>query len=95
MNPYLHAGAAALYIVGIVFVINALTSLHSTLYIPITMLGLFTLSAAVMGFLFFYKPLQLHFDNKRREALTFFFTTVGAFALLVAFLIAYLFIGLV
>ena len=83
MNPFLNAFAAALYIVLIVNIMNALTSSvvpKETLLIPMTMLSLFVLSAAFMGFVFMYKPFQLYFDNRREEALSFFIKTVGAFA---------------
>ena len=94
MNPFLNAALAALYIVLIVFTIQSITSLeylHSTLFIPIAMLSLFVLSAAVMGFLFTYKPFQLHFDDRKQEALRFFATTVLTFAGLILIFISYLF----
>lgn len=89
-SPFINATLAAAYIVGIVFTMGAFTSLQSvenTLLIPIGVLGLFVLSTAIMGFLFAYEPLRLYFDNKRKEALSFFFKTLGTFAVL---LIAYL-----
>lgn len=89
MNPITHALLAALYIVTLVKTIEFFsTSLpaEDTIFIPMVMLGLFVLSAAVMGFLFLYKPFQLHFDNKKREAVIFFGQTVGVFAGLVAVL---------
>jgi len=87
-KPFLHALAAALYIVIIVFVVNAVTSAlkseNETIIIPMTMLGLFVLSAAVMGFLFLSEPLILLMANKKREAVVFFVKVVGFFACFVA-----------
>lgn len=86
-NPFLHALVAAVYIVLIVFVIDTITSivaLQKTILIPMMMLSLFVLSAAIMGFLFVYEPLQLYFDNRKQEATTFFLKTVGCFACFVA-----------
>jgi hypothetical protein len=59
---------------------------------PIAMISLFTLSAAVMGYLFLNQPLQLYLDGKKKEAVALFLQTVAVFAgltaviLLVAFL---------
>jgi len=91
MNPFLNAFLAALYIVLIVFTIDTLTASvipQKTILIPMVILSLFVLSAAIMGFLFVYKPLQLHFDNRRQEALSFFAKTVGTFACFAAVFIA-------
>jgi hypothetical protein len=52
------------------------------------MLGLFVLSAAVMGFLFFYEPFQLYFTDRKQEALQFFGKTVASFACFVTALLA-------
>lgn len=47
---------------------------------PMTMLGVFVLSAAVMGFLFLSEPLRLFLENQKQEAFIFFAKTVGVFA---------------
>ncbi|TAJ14569.1 hypothetical protein EPO56_01845 [Patescibacteria group bacterium] len=86
LSPFVNASLAALYIVGIAFTMGAFTSvksLENTLLIPIGVLGLFVLSALTMGFLFIFEPLRLYFDNKKKEAVTFFFKTLGTFAVLV------------
>lgn len=81
-NPFLNALFAALYIVLIVSIMFNIDpdGREETIFIPIAMLGLFVLSAAVMGYLFVYEPLRLHLDNQRKEAVAFFFKTVGTFA---------------
>ncbi|OGJ01223.1 hypothetical protein A3G53_03695 [Candidatus Nomurabacteria bacterium RIFCSPLOWO2_12_FULL_44_11] len=87
-KPFLHALAAALYIVVIVFVAQAVGSAlkdqNDSIITPMTMLSLFVLSAAIMGYLFLSEPLQLFLENKKQEAVTFFAKTVGIFACFVA-----------
>ncbi len=87
-NPYLNAVLAAAYIVLVVMAISFFVEGrqegpgNETVIVPIAMLSLFVLSAAVMGYLFLYGPFALWFDGKRQEALGFFFRTVGVFALI-------------
>ena len=88
-KPFYNATLAAGYIVGLVYFVftfiaqpNTPDSQQPFLLIPIAILSLFVLSAAVMGYLFLYEPLMLYFDNKRQEAVRFFLTTVGIFALI-------------
>lgn len=87
-KPFLHALAAALYIAFIVLLAStiggALKEKPDTIIIPMTMLSLFVLSAAVMGFLFVYEPVRLLVENKKKEALVFFATVVAFFACFVA-----------
>lgn len=92
-KPFLYAFTAALYIVAIVLVINVLTSVlpGKTIIIPMVMLSLFVLSAAIMGYLFLYEPLNLYMENRKKEAVAFFGKIVGIFACFAAlFLIALL-----
>ncbi len=83
-KPFLHALAAALYIAAIVLAINFVTSFlkgqNGGLIIPMAMLSLFVLSAAVMGFLFLSEPLAMLIQNRKQEAIIFFAKTVGFFA---------------
>jgi len=81
-KPFLHALTAALYIVVIVLIINIVTLIlpKETILIPMSLLSLFVLSAAVMGYLFLSEPLQLYLDNQKKEAVAFFIKTVGIFA---------------
>jgi len=88
-SPYLNAFLAALYIVGIVFVIQWFTSAGAdapkeTIFIPMTMLALLVLSVAVMGFLFSFHPIRLYLDGQKEEAVVFFAKTLGTFAVLAA-----------
>ena len=60
-KPIYYALGAVGYIVLIVLGVNATTYFpqKETIIIPMTMLALFVLSAAVMGFLFLSEPLKL------------------------------------
>ncbi len=85
-KPFYSATLAAGYIVGLVYFVFTFIAQPNTpdsqasLFVPIAMLSLFVLSAAVMVYLFLYQPLMLYFDNKRQEAVQFFLATVGIFA---------------
>ena len=85
-KPYLNAVWAELYIVAIVlFVQYGLPKGgDNNILTPIAMLSLFVLSAAVMGYLFVSKPLQLYFDGHKKEAVTFFIKTMATFAVITA-----------
>lgn len=85
-NPYLNAVGAAAYIWGVGFLINYISSLHhdtpDNLVGSIAFLSLLVFSAAVMGFLFFYRPVALLIENKKNDAMLFFLKTLGAFGVL-------------
>ncbi|MDP9249050.1 MAG: hypothetical protein M3M85_00870 [bacterium] len=95
-KPFYFAGAAAAYIVLIVSGINFVGSImrdqEETIFIPMAMLGLFVLSAAIMGFLFLSEPLKLFLEGKKQEATYFFLKTVGVFAGFVAIFLSLLLI---
>jgi len=83
-NPFVNALLAVLYIAIIaLFLFNA-PKIESTpsVLAPIVMLSLLTFSVAVMGFLFFFQPLQLYFEDKKKEAIKSFLTTLLTFGLL-------------
>lgn len=86
-KPFTYASLAALYIICIIFGVSnsaSFTGQNESILIPMAMLSLFVLSAAVMGFLFVSEPLTLYIDNKKKEAVSFFLHTVGFFACFVA-----------
>lgn len=96
-NPYINAVLAALYIVGIVLLIQVFMAMgkagdgQDNILIPMTMLSLFTLSAAVMGYLFGITPVRMYLDGAKSEAVTFFLRTLMTFAVITAaFVIALL-----
>lgn len=83
-KPFFRALGAAIYIVVIVLVTSNVTAVlknqPDTIIIPMTMLSLFVLSAAVMGYLFLSEPITLLVENRKREAVIFFAKIVGFFA---------------
>ncbi len=94
-KPFLHAFAAALYIVTIVLVIStfgATLPKEDTIAAPMTMLGLLVLSVAVMGYLFLSEPFALYTEGKKREAVAFFTKVVGIFSCFVIVFAALLFL---
>jgi hypothetical protein len=96
-KPFIHALAAALYIVVIVLVVqffgSTLKGQPDTIIIPMTMLSLFVLSAAVMGFLFLSEPFYLFMENRKQEAVALFGKTVGFFACFVVLFAILLFLN--
>ena len=86
-NPFYNAFAAIIYILTIVLAINSISDLETNEYplslvTPVLFLSLFTLSAAVMGYLFCYQPLRLYLDGKKEEAVRLFLKTVAIFAII-------------
>lgn len=82
-KPFLYASVTALYIAALVCIATTVGSFmpqEDNILMPMTILGVFVVSAAVMGFLFLSEPLRLFMENKRHEALAFFAKTVGVFA---------------
>jgi len=99
-NPYINALLAGAYIALIVLLMNtfvdnpALENSAHVIFIPMAMLSLFVFSAAVMGFLFVYRPLALYLDGKKQEAVIFFGKTLATFAVCVAIFMGLLLSGL-
>lgn len=84
-KSFANAFLAELYIVVIVLVIHyAQASVEpvETILIPISMLSLFVLSAAVMGYLFLSQPAQLYLDGEKKQAVNLFLSTVAIFAVI-------------
>lgn len=69
-NPIVNALGASVYIVlGVTimsFVTQTLRNKPDTFFAPIVILSLLTLSVAVMAFLFFYQPLLLVIEGKKK-----------------------------
>jgi hypothetical protein len=97
-NPILNALAASLYIVVIGLVMfygprMAGRGNTPSVMVPIAVISLFTLSAAVMGYVFLYQPLQLFLEGDKRNAVSLFLRTVAVFAGITLLLLAALFSG--
>lgn len=98
-NPFINALAASGYIFLIVsvlaYVSETLGDKPDTFFAPIAFLSLLTLSVVVMAFLFFYQPLQLFIEGKKKQALNLFAQTAGVFAVLTVFISILVFSGLI
>jgi len=85
-NPFLNAASASVYIFLVVMVMTFITQplkdKPDTFMAPIAFLSVFTLSVAVMVFLFFYQPLQLFIDGKKKEAVNLCLKTVITFGII-------------
>ncbi len=97
-NPFINAAAAILYIICVASVMFYGTE-HSkpvnSIIIPIFVISLFSLSAAVMGYFFLYQPVQLYLDGKKKEATTLFVRTILVFAVITAVIFTILLSGIV
>ena len=96
-NPFLNALLATGYITlvaSFMFYVNhnKIGNGHDTIFIPIALISLFTLSAAVMGYIFLSQPLMLYLDGKKKEAVNLFLKTLGTFALFTVLFLTFLFL---
>ena len=98
-SPVINALSASAYIILIVsvmtFVTQPLKNKPDTFFAPIIFLSVLTLSVAVMAFLFFYQPLMLFIEGKKKEAVNLFVKTVGIFAAITMVALILLFSGLI
>ncbi len=95
-NPFLNALAATAYITAIGLMMNWGTKRVApvdSVLAPIAMISLFTLSAAVMGYIFLYQPGMFYLDGKKKGAATLFLQTIGIFGALTALALGLLFSG--
>lgn len=97
-NPFINAFSALAYIIGIVSVMNFVTqsvrNKPDTFFAPVTVLAVLTLSVTVMAFVFFYQPVLIFIEGKKKEAVNLFAKTVGVFAGLTAIVLILLSTGL-
>lgn len=98
-NPIINAFSALGYIILVVSVMNFIMHTQrnkpDTIGAPITMLSLLTLSAAVMAYVFFYQPVQLFMEGKKKQAVNLFVQTVGVFGAITAAVLILLFSGVI
>lgn len=98
-NPLLNALGASSYIVLVVSLMSYISQTQGnkpdTFLAPIIFLSMFTLSVAVMAFMFFYQPLLLIIDKKKKQAVTLFIQTVGIFAAFTFLALGLLFTGII
>lgn len=97
-NPFVNGSLASLYIFIIVFVMdfgNRFTDHKYTFLAPVAAISLFTLSAAVMGYLFCFQPIQLYFYGKKKQGVKLFLHTTLVFGSITILVMALLFSGLI
>ena len=94
-SPILNALLAVLYIHVVVLTIfyggEYASETPETILIPIAMLSLFVLSAAVMGYLFVAGPVQMYLEGQKKEGINLFIQTVMIFAGITLAMLAILF----
>jgi len=82
-NPIVNALSASAYIILVVSIMNFATqplkNKPDTFAAPIIFLSVLTLSVTVMAYLFFYQPILLFIEGKKKEAINLFIKTVGVF----------------
>ena len=86
-NPFINAAASILYIIfvaSVMFFGMEHTKPGNSVIVPIAVLSLFSLSAALMGYFFLYQPVQLYLDGKRKEATSLFVQTILVFGVITA-----------
>ncbi|MGC9605406.1 MAG: hypothetical protein ABSF56_01460 [Minisyncoccia bacterium] len=60
--------------------------------VPVVMLSIFVLSAAFMGLVFFYQPVQMYLDGDKKGSLSLFTKTMMIFAGVTILLVIILFL---
>ena len=96
-SPILNAFLATIYIVVVASIMKYGSDLpgpKDTILAPIAFISLFTLSAAVMGYLFVYQPLCFYLDGEKKKAVNFFLKTVGVFAVVTILMFLTLFLAI-
>lgn len=94
-NPFINALAALAYIAAVVsFIFYGIEEGPDPegIIMPITMLSLLVLSVLAMAYCFFFQPVQLYLDGKKREAAALFVQSVGLFACITFALLLTLFV---
>lgn len=88
-NPFINALAGLLYIslVALLMFYGIADKFNNTILIPIAMLSLFVFSAASMGYIFLYQPLQLFLEGHTKESVDLFIKTLVIFAISAATLV--------
>lgn len=94
-NPFLNALAAVAYVslvASIMFYGLKTAPQEDSFVVPVAMISLFTLSAAMMGYIFLSEPLQLLLAGEKKRAVNLFIQTVLIFAGITALLLVALFV---
>lgn len=98
-NPIINALAASIYIFLVVsimtFVTEPLRDKPDTFFAPIAVLFVLTLSVAAMAYIFFYQPVMLFIEGKKKAAVNLFVKTLGVFAVFTFMVVILLSLGLI
>ncbi len=98
-TPLINALSASGYILLVVSVLSYVSktqgSKPDTFFAPVAFLSLLTLSILVMTYLFFYQPLQLFIEGKKKQAIQLFVQTAGIFAVITTAVLILVFSGLI
>ncbi len=98
-NPLINALSATAYIILVVAIMTwatkPLQNKSDTFFAPITVISVLTLSVAVMAYLFFYQPLQLFIEGKKKEGIALFVKTTGIFAVITLIVLILLSLGVI
>lgn len=98
-NPLINALSASGYIVLIVSALSYVSQTQGnkpdTFFAPVAFLSLLTLSVVVMAYLFFYQPVQLFIEGKKKQAVQLFVHTAGIFAVITALIAGLVFTGVI
>ena len=89
-NPFINALSGLLYIVVVVSLVYYSSGFGGngpSIFFPIAVLSLFVFSAASMGYIFLYQPLQLFLEGEKKKSVDLFLTTLGIFAISAATLV--------
>jgi len=85
-NPLFNAFAALVYIILVALVMRYMNgpveASAGNFLVPVMVLSIFTLSAAVMGYLFLSQPLRMYLDGNKQGGVRLFLQTVGVFAVI-------------
>lgn len=97
-NPIINALGATAYITLVSAVMDFISKTQSgkpdPAFAPVIFLSLLTFSVATMGYLFFYQPLVLLVEGKKKEALRLFLHTTGIFGAITLIASVLIFSGL-
>lgn len=97
-NPIINAGVASLYITILASAMRYASSLSrpdDSFFAPIAFLSLFTLSAGFMGYVFLSQPIMMFLAGEKKQGVTLFVQTLGAFGVITFVMLVLAFSGVV
>ena len=92
-NPLINSLSATAYIVLVSLVLTYVPKLvgpMNSVIGPVAMLSLFVLSAAVMGYLFVFQPIQMYLDGDKKPAIKLSLQTLAFFAVITIVIFVFL-----